>query len=266
MIFYFTGTGNSLHVAKKIQETDGGELIDMSQALNENNFNYKIEKGEKVGIIFPVYYWGLPTIVAEFVKKLKLETIEPPFIYTIITCGSYARSADRDLGKLLNSKNLKLTSSYSVKMPSNYVMLYDTPNKEDTNLSLKLADNQIEKIIEDVKNNRKGYFAKHGPFTSLSSFVYRAYGIFRKTKKFYVNEKCTGCGQCKKICPSQAIHMKEGTPKWIKEKCSHCTACINRCQSKAIEYGDSTKKRRRYVNPYVKKLLNSNILLISKVK
>jgi len=252
MIFYFTGTGNSLYVAKKIQEADGGELIDMGQALNENSFNYTIEKGEKVGVVFPVYFWSLPTIVAEFMKKLKLKTNENPFIYTVITCGSFARNADKDLAKLLKSKNLELSSSYSVKMPSNYVMLYNTPNKENTNLSLELADNQIKKLIECVKNNKKGYFAKHGPFTIFNSFVYKTYGIFRKTKKFNVSEKCTSCGQCERICPSLAIQMKNGKPIWIKEKCSHCSACINRCPSQAIEYGESTKKRGRYVNPHVK--------------
>ena len=251
MIFYFTGTGNSLYVAKKIQEADGGELIDIGQALNKNSFNYTIEKGEKVGIIFPVYFWGLPTIVSEFVKKLKLENSENPFIYTVITCGSYARNADKDLAKLLKSKNLELSSSYSVKMLSNYIIMYNTPNKENVKSSLELAENQIKKLIEGVKSNEKGYFAKHGPFTIFSSFVYKIYEMYRKTKKFNVSEKCANCGQCERICPSQAIHIKEGKPEWVKEKCSHCTACINRCPSKAIEYGNSTKKRERYINPYV---------------
>lgn len=201
MIFYFTGTGNSLYVAKKIQEVDGGKLIDMGEALHENNFNYNIEKGEKVGIIFPNYFWGLPTIVVDFVKKLKIETNENPFIYTIITCGSFARNADKDLAKLLESKNLELISSYSVKMPTNYIMMHNTPNKEDTCTSLELAEDKIEKLIENVKNNKKGYFAKRGPFTMFSFFVYDIYyGIYRKTKKFYVTEKCRNCGQCERIC------------------------------------------------------------------
>ena len=126
MIFYFTGTGNSLYVAQKIQETDGGELIDISQALNENNFSYRIKKGEKIGIVFPVYFWGLATIVDEFVKQLKLETIDKnPFIYTIVTCGGNIRNAGKDLEKLLKSKNLELSSCYSLKMPSNYVIMHD---------------------------------------------------------------------------------------------------------------------------------------------
>ena len=256
MIFYFTGTGNSLYVGEKIQE-NGEKLINMADALNKKKFNYKLEKGEKMGFMFPVYFWGLPTIVAEFVKKLKLETgeletSEDPFIYTVITCGSFSRNADKDLEKLLKLKNLELNSSYSIKMPSNHIIMYNTPNKEEVNSSLELVENQIEKVIEDLKNNKRGSFANHGSFTIFSFFVYKLYGVFRKTSKFYVTEKCTNCGQCEKICSSQAIHIKEGTPKWIEKKCSHCTACINRCPSKAIEYGNSTKKRNRYVNPNVK--------------
>ena len=251
MIFYFTGTGNSLYVAKKIQEANGGELINMAQALKEKKFNYKIKKGEKIGIVFPVYYWGLPTIVYEFINQLELETEESPFIYTVITCASLVGNADKSLAKLLKSKNLELNSSYSVKMSSNYILIHDIPNKEELNSSLILAEKEIEKVIESVKNNKKGYFADHGFASIFSFFMYKLYGLFRKTKKFYATKDCTSCGQCEKICPSQVIHMKDGKPEWREKKCSHCTACINRCPSKAIEYGNSTKKRERYINPNV---------------
>ena len=69
MIFYFSGTGNSLYVAQKLQETEGGELINITDALNKKQYNYKPEDGEKVGIIFPVYFNGLPTIVEQFMEQ-----------------------------------------------------------------------------------------------------------------------------------------------------------------------------------------------------
>ena len=260
MIFYFTGTGNSLYVARKIQEKIGGKLIDIAISLNEKKFNYKVEKGEKVGIVFPVYYWGLPTIVSEFIKELKLETDETPFIYTVITCASLTRNADKYLAKLLKSKDLQLNSSYSVKMPTNYTSMHpinyvisiNPPKKEDISSSLDLAENQIEKLIESIKNNEKGYFTKHSSIEFFSFFVYMLYGIFRKTKKFYTNKECKNCGQCERICSSQVINMKNGKPEWTERECSHCTSCINRCPSRAIEYGNSTKKQERYVNPNVK--------------
>jgi len=252
MIFYFTGTGNSLYVAKKIQEVEGGELIDMVKSLNEKNFNYKIENDEKIGFIFPVYFWGLPTIVSEFMNQLNLKTEKNPFIYTAITCGGHIGNADKDLAKILKSKNLKLNSSYSIKMPSNYIMWSDIANKETIKSIFITTEKEIEKLIKGIKQMKEGYFGEHGSLAIISPIPYRIYGIYRGTKKFYVTEKCTSCGQCEKICPSKAIQIQKGIPEWIKRKCSHCTACINRCPSKAIEYGNSTKKRERYVNPYVK--------------
>ena len=69
MIFYFSGTGNSLYAAQKLHEAEKGELIDMAGALNEKRFEYELSEGEKVGIVFPVYFYGLPTIVAEFMDN-----------------------------------------------------------------------------------------------------------------------------------------------------------------------------------------------------
>ncbi|MCL2156639.1 MAG: EFR1 family ferrodoxin [Methanobrevibacter sp.] len=252
MIFYFTGTGNSLFVASKIHEVEDGKLIDMALGLNEKNFEYKIEKGEKIGIVFPVYYWGLPTIVSEFMNKLKLEVDETPFIYTVITCAGKARNADKYLAKILESKNLELNSSYSVKMPSNYIILHDTPAKEEINSSLAIAEEEIEKLIEEIKNNKKGFFADHGAVSFLSFFMQKLYEVFRRTKKFYVTEECTNCGLCENTCPSRVIHIRNGKPEWMGKKCSHCSRCINCCPSRAIEYGNSTKKRKRYINPQIK--------------
>lgn len=67
MIFYFTGIGNSLYVAQKLQASLGGELINITEAFNSKQFNYKLSDGEKLGIIFPVYFNGLPTIEEEFI-------------------------------------------------------------------------------------------------------------------------------------------------------------------------------------------------------
>ena len=45
MIFYFTGTGNSLAVAKRLN----GELVSIPQVMKEKNF---IFEDEAIGIIF----------------------------------------------------------------------------------------------------------------------------------------------------------------------------------------------------------------------
>jgi flavodoxin len=47
MIFYFSGTGNSLYVAQKLSENDGIKLIDIADAIREKHFEYQLEKMKK---------------------------------------------------------------------------------------------------------------------------------------------------------------------------------------------------------------------------
>lgn len=252
MIFYFSGTGNSLYVAQKLQENDETELIDMGDALNKKQFNYKIKENEKIGFVFPVYFYGLPNIVAEFVDQLRIESGSNPFIYSVITCGSAIGNADKMLEKKLKQKDLQLDSSFSIIMPSNYVIMYDTSDMEKQKLTLQDAEDEIENVIKLLEVNQKGNFSNHGFMSILSSIAYSIYGIYRKTKNFNVKDSCNSCGLCEEICPSGVIKLESGKPIWIKEKCSHCCACINRCPTLSIQYGKSTLKRGRYVNPNVK--------------
>ncbi|WP_414470276.1 EFR1 family ferrodoxin [Methanobacterium sp. ACI-7] len=252
MIFYFSGTGNSLYVARKLQENDGSELIDIADALNKKRFKYKVKDDEKIGFIFPVYFYGLPNLVSDFVDQLTIESNSKPFIYSVITCGASIGNADKMLDNILKQKNLQLDSSFSVVMPSNYVIMYNVPDKQKQKLTLFNAEKEIEEIIRLLEANKKGNFAHHGFISILTPIMYPIYGFYRKTKNFSATDACNSCGLCEKICPSEIIKLKSGKPEWIEGKCSHCSACINRCPTLAIQYGKSTMKRGRYVHPNVK--------------
>ena len=54
-IYYFSGTGNSLYVAKTIHEgISDSELISVSKVINEK-INITCDR---MIIVFPVYLWG----------------------------------------------------------------------------------------------------------------------------------------------------------------------------------------------------------------
>ena len=80
-IYFFTGTGNSLKIAKDLAEKlKDSELIPIAKVWQMENL---ISTSEKVGFIFPLYYFGLPKIIHEFVNKLDLS--ESNYIFTVIT-------------------------------------------------------------------------------------------------------------------------------------------------------------------------------------
>lgn len=242
MIFYFTGTGNSLAVAKKLQQ-DGEALINMAEAIREHKFDYSVEQGEKVGFVFPVYFYSLPTIVIDFIAGLKLENAE--YIYSIITCGGGISQAGVILKKKLAERQLQLNYVSELLMPDNYILLYEN-KAEGWEPCLEKAYERLEAIAQDIANKKS---SKIGNVSIVSDVMAVMYQHARKTNKFYAEGTCSSCGMCARNCPEAAIEMVDGRPVWKKEKCAQCLACINRCPARAIQYGEKTRKQGRYVHP-----------------
>src|SRR4030066_2536891 len=55
-----------------------------------------------------------------------------------------------------------------------------------------------------------------------------------------VQEKCTGCEECKNTCPYDAIVMKDGRA-FINEYCQLCNACLSVCPEGAIVQTESAE-------------------------
>ena len=73
MIFYFTGTGNSLWAAKQLAK-DGEKLISIADARKNEEYKYSVHDKENVGFVFPVYCYTLSDVVLDFVSKLSWKT------------------------------------------------------------------------------------------------------------------------------------------------------------------------------------------------
>ena len=59
MIFYFTGTGNSQYAAQRLASEDE-RLVSVVECLRKDNYHFDIAENESVGLVFPVYFGGLP--------------------------------------------------------------------------------------------------------------------------------------------------------------------------------------------------------------
>ena len=254
MIFYFTATGNSLYAADKLKTALNEMLVDITDAIRKNEFEYKLRDDEKVGFIFPVYFYGVPTIVNEFMDKLTLNGYSKHYIFSVITCGGSIRGADKQFSRLFKNHGYALTVSYELPMTDNYILLYDLSSPSKQKSELMAADRQLKKIAAAISHNMTGGYTSRALGALMTALLYPLYQKGRKTLKFHAENSCVGCGLCEKVCPCGAIRMTEGKPEWIKKQCIHCLGCINRCPVSAIQYGKTTKKRRRYVNPILRQV------------
>ena len=80
MIFYFTGTGNSLWVAKALSETLGEQLVSIADELHKekDGWVYPVRLDEKILFVYPVHSWGPAVSVTHFISRLDNRSI--PFL------------------------------------------------------------------------------------------------------------------------------------------------------------------------------------------
>lgn len=235
MIFYFSGTGNSVWAARQLAKLTGDEACDIT-VLNELP---DLANARQIGFVFPVYAWGAPEIMADFAKKLpKVQS----FTFGLCTCGGDAGHTMKRFSRLY-----PLSSSYSLLMPNNYILGSDTDDKDEILQKITAARTELERISGEIQRQEKVYRVHEGTISGLkSSLVNFGFNRFaRSAKPFFAEGSCTGCGLCAANCPAHAITLKEGKPIWAAQ-CYQCLRCINQCPQQAIQYGKATAGRRRY--------------------
>ncbi len=255
MIFYFSGTGNSLWVAKQFGEAFQEPLISVAKELKENKkeYIYSLKKDENVFFVFPVHSWGPALLIRRFIARLTLDGYAGHPIYSICTCGDECGYTNLLMYKALFKRNLLLNAGYSVQMPNNYILLnfnlFDVDPKALEEEKLSKAPERITAITEAIRSAQSSDLYATGPMPFVKSrLIYPSFAAFAHRSSFRVMDVCTSCGLCARVCPTGTITMEDGRPEW-GNTCVQCTACIHRCPVRAIEYGNFTWKKGRYHHP-----------------
>jgi ferredoxin len=249
-IYFFTGTGNSLKIARSISEKiDDCEIVPIAKIWKLKNLT---ATSETVGFIFPLYASGLPKIVYDFVNKIDLS--KSNYIFTVITSGGGSTKLPlQQLERILNKKAKKLNAGFLIVMPNNYIIGYNTTSENRQKELFEKAFEQAGAISEMVKNKEfnldLNILEKNLNRDEKFNIKFREI-VNESDKSFYIDNNCNSCSICEEICPVNNIILIEGKPQW-QHKCQQCIACINYCPEKSIQFGTHTLKTQRYHHPEI---------------
>ena len=247
-IFYYTGTGNSLWVARTIaDEMGGGELVSMPECNGEK----KAMASGIVGLVFPVYIWGVPAPVLRFASTMKGS--RPDYVFAVAVNGGQVANTLVQLKRVMAGNGLALSSGFEIKMPSNYIPWGGPGPKDEQEKRFELARKKISRIAGTIKEKahlpvEKGPLWQRIIFTSFYKMTFSQ--VPKMDRQFWVDEKCNACGICSKACPAANITLFEGKPTW-NHRCEQCFACLQWCPQEAIQYGKKTPHYERYHHPEV---------------
>ena len=255
MIFYFSGCGNSRHVAETIAAGLYDNLVFIPEAAREGHYEYELAEDERLGFVFPVYSWAPPKLVLDFVEKLNIK-VGPstgsgtfPYLYFACTMGDECGLTEKIFRKTVEQKGWSLSACFSVQMPETYIGMpgFKLDTNEKAQSKIAAADAKMEKLILRIKNKENFSEMSVGSVAWLKSHLINP-GFNRfatNDSKYHATDACIHCGKCMEVCPLKNITLEEGLPKW-NGHCTMCMACYHHCPVNAIQYGKATVGKGQY--------------------
>ena len=224
MVFYFTATGNSLYVAKQVDDN----RISIAQAIHDHE---KIYIADTIGIVCPVFGHEMPELVKEFLKASQFKT---DYFYILLTYGNRHGGAAELAKKYVESLEIHPAYINVILMADNFLPGFDMEEEKALD---KKAEEQIRRIQTDIAQ-KKIYFS---PVTENDRKVHRVFldyiaqmGSSADHDLYKITEECIGCGICAKVCPKKCFHLEGQRSVWNSDGCISCMACIHSCPMLAI--------------------------------
>lgn len=241
MIFYFTGTGNSLYSAKYLD----AEILSIPRIMKRDNL---IFESERIGIVCPVYGHEMPAMVKEFLRKATFHT---DYLYVVLTYGARHANAVELADQALRDSGKKASYITTLMMVDNFLPVFDM--NEEIRLDKKVEQNLFA-IKSDIQAKKQSLQevtpqdrAIHEQYLNMVSNAPETVWA-----KFHITEECVGCGICTKVCPAGCLELKDQKAVYDNKQCQACFACIHACTKLAIGMNIPEKNpHARYRNEHI---------------
>lgn len=228
----FSGTGNSLMIARALAEALRGEGVSANLRGMEVPLT-SLDRGTVLGLVFPVACFSTYPTVWRFIRAL------PPGegrdVFVAGTMGGYSGGMQAPMVEVLRAKGYRPVGARFFVMPGNY---------DNRTMPTERNAARVARAMEDVRQFAfelvRGEASVRGGIPLLSRFLYRLSQTRRPWDFFYRlypitvdGERCVRCGWCAEHCPEGAIAM-DPLPVVDPKVCQSCQRCVGFCPTGAL--------------------------------
>lgn len=262
VIYYFSGTGNSLRAARVIAGEIGGARL---CSMRSDPAEAAAPETGIVGFVCPSYEWDVPEPVRSFIQRLPVSP--EAYTFLVVTCVAIHGRCFETVDALLRQKGSRLHYGRALHCVASQCVAYEP--FPPARLMVPWSEKKAGRIGREVSRRRERAYPTMSP---LSKWLYPRLMVplldlqQEYDKGFYVSSACTGCEICRRVCPCGNITFSRERPIW-NHACTGCNACVVYCPVKAVQFQTPAayvrldsfitrrlglpEKRTRYHNPYI---------------
>jgi len=233
--YYFSGTGNTLLVVKKMKNTFEEKGIDVNLHRIEESSSSNVSLEHTIGIAFPVAVFSTYPFIWDFIKALP--HANGTRIFMVDTLGGFSGGIVGPLRRIVEKKGYFPIGALEIQMPPNIFYIQD----EDTNRNkiqkglLKAKIYAWDLVDGTTKWDRTPILSDAMHLFSIGALKLTDTNLHQKYFLFDVDQKkCDKCRICVDMCPTQNIKMEQEEFPVHDLKCQYCLRCVALCPKRAI--------------------------------
>ena len=246
-VFYFTGTGNSLAVTKRI----GGTLISIPQVIDSDNPHYM---DDVIGVVFPVYWATAPDMVLKFIETAKFEC---EYLFLLATHGGGAAASLKTVQRLAGRNGYQFSYLDDIGMIDNS-MSSASIEAQIAKQSKEKFESKMAVILKNIASRKQNHDKNTSIFWGAFTFVVSKIPNYEKfPQKYLIDDKCNLCKTCSKVCPAGNVEVNDKVN--FSKLCTGCLACLHNCPENAIHLKrERSAARWRHPEVTLKEIIDAN--------
>lgn len=236
--YYFSGTGNTYLVVKKMEDTFNRNGVQVNLYRIENSKPEDVNLEHTIGLGFPVAEFSTYDFVWNFVNSFPES--KGTYIFMVATFGGISGGVVGAMHEILKKKGYIPIGAEEIIMPPNiFYIQKENECRDKVEKGIKKAEEySIDLLSGKAKWNKTPFFSDIAYYISMAGLKLTETSINQKLIHLKTDtEKCTKCGICVKLCPVGNIDLKDNETKGYPEhgfQCRYCLRCTSFCPAKAI--------------------------------